>query len=90
MLDIFLDEIDNQDFVECASAYGLYDDTYALTQLPFLSQGCFRGDYQACYKANAIDQCNREYVLRWPINDHWDGQDESEACDWEYFTVNDR
>jgi hypothetical protein len=77
----------NQEFIECAKAYGLYDDTYALTQLPYVGQGCFRGSYEACYKARAIDVYNNEYVLRWPIKDEWNGEDESDACDWEEFQV---
>ncbi len=56
--------------------------TLNLTQNAFLDcDGSNNGERY--YSAGAVDADGNEYKVRWEIYDGFDGDDESNACDWE-------
>jgi hypothetical protein len=54
----------------------------SLQQQPFLSHRLGKD----IYKAWALDEDENEYEVIWDINNP-EGEDESEACDWEEYSV---
>lgn len=58
------------------------DKVLTLTQQPYydgLSDDIF-------YRAHAVDEDGNDYDIRWDIV-NIDGDDESDACDWDCFSV---
>lgn len=55
----------------------------ALMQEPYLWHLCNRGDH---YKALGLKKDGSEVSIWWPIINH-DCEDESNACDWEDFFI---
>ena len=56
--------------------------TLNLTQIAFLDcDGSNNGERY--YSAGAVDADGNEYKVRWEIYDGFDGDDESNACDWD-------
>ena len=56
--------------------------TLTLTQQAFIT--CDGSNTGECYySAGAVDADGNEYKVRWEIRDGFDGDDESNACDWD-------
>lgn len=57
--------------------------TLTLTQQAFLDcDGSNTGERY--YSASAVDAYGNQYKIRWEIYQGFDGEDESDACDWEH------
>lgn len=60
----------------------------ALTQEAYLDNN---KSQEACYKSRGVDADGNTYYIEWTIKDGFDGDDESNACDWgKYYIEKDR
>ena len=56
--------------------------TLTLTQQAYLH--CDGSDTgERYYRASAVDAEGNDYRVRWELYEGFDGEDESEACDWD-------
>jgi len=77
-------EYDRQTLIDQNGIYQLGDTKLYLTQYPYINQG--GTPTQVFYQAHAIDDDGNSYMIFWDIINE-DTEDESEACDWEDYTV---